>query len=56
MNGRTGHTLTDSTHVDCDECLRQINLAHHVAIQVRASVLSKSNDGHTGRVWAYDPD
>lgn len=56
MNGRTGHTLTESTHADCAECLQQVNLAHHVAINVGASVLYKSNDGHTGRVWAYDPD
>jgi hypothetical protein len=55
MSGRTGHTLTESTHADCEDCEALVGLAHLIGDRTGSSVVTKTDDGHTGRVTAYDP-
>jgi hypothetical protein len=55
MTGRTGHTLTESTHADCADCAKMIGEAYRIAYGNGSAVATKTSDGHTGRVWAYDP-
>jgi hypothetical protein len=55
MAGRAGHTLTESTHADCSECAEMVGVAHSTADASGFYMIHKTSDGHTGRVWAYDP-
>jgi hypothetical protein len=55
MAGRTGSTLTESTHADCYKCINMVRIAHRIAYGNGSAVATKTTDGHTGRVWAYDP-
>jgi hypothetical protein len=55
MIGRMGSTLTESTHADCYKCINMVRLARRHADRSGYSFLERTSDGHTGRVWAYDP-
>jgi hypothetical protein len=54
MAGRTGSTLTESTHADCAECAEMVLQALGTADRNGRTLSAKvTRDGHTGRVTAY---